>query len=200
MKHGQAGPKAGFRGVLATFQRLKLVFQQECLWLDKKTLNCDRLQKPPRGFGLVFQPLSSVTVKWPAPPFSVLKFFQLKQQVYVHCVFPVFFAAAVEMNGFCTWNGSALRIMRAVSMMMLSFSRSPSDLIWIVSGQYLSAGELVSRAPPALLSPDLTTVVLLLVMRGNSTMIKYQITSAGTSEPLRAFHRQLFLTERLFKV
>ncbi len=113
--------------------------------------------------------------------------------------FSCFFAAAVEMNGFCTWNGSALRIMRAVSMMMLSFSRSPSDLIWIVSGQYLSAGELVSRAPPALLSPDLTQLFLL-VMRGNSTMIKYQITSAGTSEALRAFHRQLFLTERLFKV
>ncbi len=200
MKHGQAGPKAGFRGVLGTFQRFKLVFQQECLWVTwQKNIELRQASKTTAWFRPCLSPLSSVTVKWPAPPFSVLKFFQLKQQVYVHCVFPVFFAAAVEMNGFCTWNGSALRIMRAVSMMMLSFSRSPSDLIWIVSGQYLSAGELVSRAPPALLSPDLTQLFLL-VMRGNSTMIKYQITSAGTSEPLRAFHRQLFLTERLFKV
>lgn len=118
-------------------------------------------------------------------------------------IFFFFFAAAVKMNGFCSWNGSALRIMRAVSMMMLSFycclSPSPLVLIWIVSGQCLSAGELVSRAPSALLSPYLTQLFLL-VMRGNSTMIKYQITSAGTSEPLQAFHRQLFLTERLFKV
>lgn len=115
----------------------------------------------------------------------------------------IFFAAAVKMNGFCSWNGSALRIMRAVSMMTLSFScclsPSPLVLIWIVSGQCLSSGELVSRAPSALLSPYLTQLFLL-VMRGNSTMIKYQITSAGTSEPLQAFHRQLFLTERLFKV
>lgn len=167
---------------------------------------CDLRQalKITAWFRPCLSPLSLVTVKWPAPPFSVLKFFQLNQQVYVHCFTTVgfflgFFAAAVEMNGFCSWNGSALRIMRAVSMMTLSFSRSSSVLIWIVSGQCLSAGELVSRAPPALLSPDLTQLFLL-VMRGNSTMIKYQITSAGTSEPLRAFHRQLFLTERLFKV
>lgn len=92
MKHGQAGPKAGFRGVLATFQRFKLIFQQECLWVTwQKSIDLRQASKTTAWFRPCLSPLSLVTVKWPAPPFSVLKFFQLKQQVYVHGVFPCFF-------------------------------------------------------------------------------------------------------------
>ncbi len=190
--------KAGFGGVLATFQWFKLVFQQECLWPATGFKNHSVVSA--LSFTIIFShcQMTSSTIQrsqgFPVKPAGVCSLCFTTVGFFLF-----FFGAAVEMNGFCSWNGSALRIMRAVSMMTLSFSRSPSVLIWIVSGQCLSAGELVSRAPPALLSPDLTQLFLL-VMRGNSTMIKYQITSAGTSEPLRAFHRQLFLTERLFKV
>lgn len=118
-------------GFWPLFSGLSSFFSRNvCEWLDRNALTGSRLH----------------SVKWPPPRFSLLKVFQLKQQVYVHHVLLPFFCRSGEnecllfLKWLCFEDNASCEC-------DVALFRSLSVLIWIVSGQCLSAGELVSALP-----------------------------------------------------